>query len=214
MLIHPTKLLKLTPLRERLRSISRGKIKVKISHLFKKQSFQKKAIVLACLLLVSCGFQRSPLPHFPLSMTPLALDIVSPYDVLSKKLQNRFKRQGISIRIGYLEDHYVLHIKENPIKERILTIATNTRIRQVELNYSIQYSLTSPVHETIIEPRTIEIIRIHNENLDNLLGTHHDRVLLEEEMKNEVINLLLYQMNSQSAQNAITNYLHAEYYEN
>lgn len=171
-------------------------------------------IALIVMLVSACGFKKSGSLTFPVEMQPLSLQINDRYGTLAKNLSSQLMRFNISFTFNQPQNRFALSLQEHVITARILTISTNTRIRQVRLEYILNYSLTAPSGESILTNHTITIVRIHNENLDTLLGTHHDRQTVEDEMKKEAIAALLNQINSKEVLSAMQKYSHPDYYEN
>lgn len=179
----------------------------------KKNVFFSLALSL-CLLLSGCsGFSKHSL-QYPHDLQPISLVTGAPYDSTSKALVQRFKSMNVHLSLEAKPNHYVLRILNDEIEEKILTIAINTRIRQTEITFILTYQVEAPSGELLMKPRTIKVVRMHIENLDNLLGTYKDKMLLEQEMRQDAVTLLLYQLNAPELTTALARHRQSEYYEN
>jgi outer membrane lipopolysaccharide assembly protein LptE/RlpB len=170
--------------------------------------------LLTTLLLSGCsGYSKNTL-SYPHDLKPISLITSAPYDLTSRAVVQRFKSMGVHISLEEKPEHYVIRVSKDEIEEKILTIGINTRIRQTEITFLFTYQVEAPSGELLMKPRTIKVIRTHIENLDNLLGTYKDKMLLQQEMRHDAVTLLLYQLNSPELTTALARHRQTEYYEN
>lgn len=145
------------------------------------------------VILAGCGFQLKGAA----SLSPQLKQIkVSQSDdnVFNKELLRHLKSAGATLLdkegIAFLS----VSLNESPVI--ILAKSSSTGLTIQQLKVSITYSLKNASGKWLVQQKTLTQIREFESNSDQVLAKNNERLQLYLQMKQNLVRLLLYQMQS------------------
>ena len=141
----------------------------------------KLAIVLACLLVASCGFHLKQASYLPADLKQLTLSGDDRRSALFEQLQADLKRAQVSLQPANPQSAAELYLYNDSLERQTLSLFKNGQVAQYELAYRVRYRLTRPDQAPV--EQMFELYRNYQDDPDNALAKAKELELILSEMR-------------------------------
>lgn len=155
----------------------------------------KIAVLLAALLLSSCGFHlqgRTPLPE-PLKVTSVVAEDAQSEFVLG--LRKALMSSGAKLARVDTEATGVVQILKDEVTERVLSVSAGNIPREYELTYTVRFSVRSGGDE-LLSPQEISLTRDYSFDERTLLAKEHEEAILREALARDLVGIVMRRLSS------------------
>lgn len=140
--------------------------------------------------LVGCGFQLRGTVNLPPEWQDLHLQTASPNSELSRALRDGAARAGI--RWQDLSDaNYIVYLGTEQFQRRNLTIGTNARAIEFELEMSTTMRVVDREGNVLLPETRVQSLQIITNDPENIAGKAEEARLLRDEMRQLLVQQLL-----------------------
>ncbi len=153
-------------------------------------SAYRTLLVLAVLLMAGCGFQLRGTINLPPDWEDLHLQTASPNSELSRALRDGAARAGIRWQ-DLSEANYIVFLGTEQFRRRNLTIATNARAAEFELEMSTRMRVTDREGNELLPETEVRTSQIITNDPENIAGKAEEARLLRAEMRQQLVQELL-----------------------
>ena len=152
----------------------------------------RTTIVLTLSLMVSaCGFQLRGNYLLPEELHEISLTTFDQYSDLTRDVQKQLRMNGIS-QVAPTTVIPSLNLISESVGERTLSLYQNSRAAEIELTYTVSYSVLIPEHD--IKAYTTTVNRNYLDNPLTALAKSVERDMIEDEMRTQAAEQILRQM--------------------
>ncbi len=161
--------------------------------------------VLCTLLLSACGYslRGSDLRTDSLTLGTvgsLHLTLKNPNGEFARLLQRSLTGAGVDIvEPGSSAANSRLAVSEVRVENRPVSVNPAARAAQYELRLAVDIQLTNG-GEDIIPLQTLSVERSYFEDIENIAGNQEEVEIITDEMRRELVNLLLRRLQSSATQ--------------
>jgi len=153
--------------------------------------------------LSSCGFHLPVQTAVPIELQQLYLQTNSPYSPFTIALEIALQNRDIELLDSPEEAPVTLQILSERVSRSVGAISFNTNTRQYNLTYRVVFQLKDSQGEIIVNRRTTTARRRLIVDANQVLGSTNEEATMEQEMRREVIQKLLYQLGSENVLEAL-----------
>jgi LPS-assembly lipoprotein len=149
-------------------------------------------LLLAAMLLTSCGFQLRGTANLPYD----TLHVSAPASSSFATELRRAVVKGSQTRIAGnpKEAQATLHILTEAREKVILSLSGGGRVREFQLNYRVSYRLTDKDNKVLRRPTQIQLHRDITYNDADTLAKESEEALLYRDMQTDAVSQLLRQL--------------------
>lgn len=152
----------------------------------------RTTIVLTLSLMISaCGFHLRGNYLLPEELHEISLTSFDQYSDLTRNVQKQLRMNGIS-QVAPTTVTPSLALISESIGERTLSLYQNSRAAEIELTYTVSYSVLIPEHD--IKSYTTTVNRNYLDNPLTALAKSVERDMIEDEMRGQAAEQILRQM--------------------
>ncbi len=140
-------------------------------------------LALVCLLVAACGFHlrgETPLPAW-LESAWVESDVR--YSEVADELRRALRVAGVSVPEQPEQANAVIRIEGEQSKRRILSVGSDGRPREYELNYQLSYGVYDPAGKVLLPPQTVTETKAYTFNEVDVLGKSTERDELWRELR-------------------------------
>lgn len=151
-----------------------------------------------CMLfaLTACGFHlrgREPLPP---QLHTLYLESNSPYSELTKQLRHVLQSIKITLASSPQAAPVTLQILTDNFNQQVTSIGTSGQTSTYLLTYTVSYQLLDYSGKVIAGPETVTNSHSYSITTNQVLGSINNQVILEGQMRREIIFQILDRLRS------------------
>lgn len=165
----------------------------------KLQRIQNLVIISTLLLLMlgsnGCGWRLRGQIDLPPEMERTFLKGTAPYSELGVLLQNKLKGADASLVSEQNQATAILHILEDKVDKRVLSIDSTGRASEYELNYILRFKLTDKSGKTLVDEQTVTTVRELSYDSENVLSTSDEEQRLKKDMVRFGVQQMLRRIN-------------------
>ena len=89
------------------------------------------------------------------------------------------------------ESAAILHVHDEKIDRRILSINTGARVREFELRYQVTFGVRTPDGKDLIKPQTLELFRDYSYDEFSILGKENEDETMRAELARDAVNQIM-----------------------
>ncbi len=144
-------------------------------------------LALVCLFVTACGFHlrgESPLPAW-LESAWVVSDVR--YSEVADELRRALRVAGASIPEQPEQANAVIRIEGEQSKRRILSVGSDGRPQEYELNYQLRYGVYDSEGGVLLPPQTVTRARAYTFSEVDVLGKSTERDELWRELRRGVV---------------------------
>lgn len=142
-------------------------------------------IALACgalLALGACGFQLRGEARLPEVMATTHLQVPDDSSPFARELELRLRANGVTLVGAGVADASRLRVARERIRREALTISGDARVREFELVYEVEFSLSDPAGAVLIEPEVLRMTRDFRFDEQEILAATREEEFLRAEL--------------------------------
>lgn len=154
---------------------------------------QKANIILvlcASCLMLGCGFTLRGSATLPPALQTLVLESPDGNPDILREMRRALVASNVTLADTPGAGIYRLVVRETDSTERVLSVNANARAGEYELQVSTTFMLRG-AEGIVIGPETVTIERVYLADPNRAVAKQEERDLIEEEMRRELVNLIL-----------------------
>ena len=145
-------------------------------------------------LLSSCGFRLRGDYLLPTELQTLYVSSVDTYGELSRILKRHLKLNTVTVVSSFTNEYPELHLLNDNLSRRNLSVFPNGQIAEYELIYSVNYQLRFPNQDP--QNFNFELYRDYQDDPNIALAKSRELTLLLSEMRQQAADKILRAMAS------------------
>lgn len=159
--------------------------------------------LLCCLVLslAACGFSLRSARELPAGMSQTYIQAGTPGGVLVNYLKRFLRDSSVHVIEYPAPDAAVLKVRESSTR-RALSVGTDAKVLEYEIQYSATFSLTVPGMERELPERTISLSRDYMFDRLAVLATGEEEAMLVRDMQRELARMIVERIAAYSWQDA------------
>ncbi len=161
------------------------------------------AVVLMALLLSACGFQLRGAANMPPVMQQTYLSGLSEYNEFAREIRRALEGSGISVLSSPDNATAELTIVESSTDKRVLSVQASGqstgKVEEYELHHRLVFKVKAKDGRTLLEPQKLEVTRDYLFDKNDPLGKSGEEVAIREEMRRDLIQLMLLRLQAMPA---------------
>lgn len=143
-------------------------------------------ILIATLLLTSCGFQLRGTIAIPTHLQPIAINDETNDRDLKRSIMEIFKNNHVALATSSIKPNSVLTLKELHLQEQIVSVSSGVGAKQYQLNLLLKYEWFVSGDHTPAQEHVLQLARQYTQNMNRILGSSDEKEQLILEMKKEM----------------------------
>ncbi|AZL84338.1 hypothetical protein EIJ81_06655 [Aliivibrio salmonicida] len=155
--------------------------------------FSIRAVIIIALSIMTsaCGFQLRGSYLLPEEVHEVSLTSFDQYSNLTRDVQKQLRMNGVK-QVAPTTVTPTLNLISETTSERTLSLYQNSRAAEIELTYTVQYSVLIPGHD--LKTYTTTVNRNYLDNPLTALAKSVERDMIEDEMRTQAAEQILRQM--------------------
>jgi len=150
-------------------------------------------ISLACLS--ACGFHLRGTAQIPAALQSIALTGNDGNSDMLQELRRALEAGDVTVLETPEASGFVLALGTESLSERVLSVNSNARAGEFELTMSVPFQLRNS-GTVIVGPEDLSIEKVYLADPNNAVAKDEERELMAEEMRLELVNLILRRLQS------------------
>lgn len=159
--------------------------------LFSVSSFKLTCVVATASLLTACGFHLRGDYSVPHELSTLSVTSYDQYSVFTRQVKNQLRINDVEL-VTPAENVPNLHLINEGVGERTLSLYQNTRAAEKELTFRTSYRVTIP--EVGTKTFSTSVTRSYLDNPLTALAKSVERDMIEDEMRKLAASQIIRQM--------------------
>lgn len=149
-------------------------------------------IALLMLTLTACGFQLRGAAAVPEELKTLYIQGVNTLqDSFGLQLKRALQRNGINVLEDYQEGASLFTVLENRYQQNVLTVGSNAKVREYELEAWVIYQITDENGELIGDKQRVEARRDYQFDQNQILAMDEQQRVLREDMYKQMVQSII-----------------------
>lgn len=156
------------------------------------KQFSQIIFGLLVLNLTACGFHLrgdADVPELLQSLYVQGVDLRQ--NAFGLELKRALTRNGVKVLDSYQEGTSILTILDNRYNKRVLSVGTDAKVREYELEAVVRYKVTDDKGQIIQEQQTVEARRDYQFDSDQVLASDEQERVLREDLNKQLAQSLL-----------------------
>jgi LPS-assembly lipoprotein len=145
------------------------------------------------LSLAACGFALRGARELPAGMAETFIQAGTPGSALVVQLKRLLRESTVRVTEHPQENTAVLKVRESSTR-RVLSVGTDAKAREYELQYSATFSVTIPGMEREFPEKTISLSRDYSFDRLAVLAANEEESMLMRDMQRELARMMLEQI--------------------
>jgi len=155
--------------------------------------FGRIVLALSFTLLAACGFALRGITPLPAELQTLQLASMDPNSELEREVLRSLRGSGVNVVES--GDVYVLGLGVEQGSERTLSVNSNARAGEYELEMRVQFQL-SQAGSTVYGPDSVAVTRFYLTDPENAVAKAEEADLIRSEMRRELAQQILRRLQS------------------
>lgn len=150
-------------------------------------------LLLLCLLLsllTACGWQLRGAHEMSLPDHLRNLHISGDSSALLNTLRQSVQDSDVQLVDSPARADLTLRILSERAQQRTATISASARVSEYLLSHTVEYVILDSDGEPIFPPGRLDVERVYEYNEENILATDDENLLLQGEMRQELVRQL------------------------
>jgi len=148
-------------------------------------------LFLAALLLGGCGFQLRGEARLPAALDQTALLVPDDTSPFVRELQLMLRANGVELSDQPGEGRASLRVFSERMRRETLTISGDARVREYVLIFEVDFSLTDPDGEVMIDRETQRLTRDYSFDEQEILAATREEEFLRDNLRKAMAARLL-----------------------
>jgi len=168
-----------------------------------KDEKMKAGLILGLLLsfafmLTSCGFHLRGAYQLPFQMESTFIKSADENSELIRILKRTLKSNDINIVKTKKQAQAVLSVFNELQSKRVISVDTQGRAQEYELNYQISFDVTETGSSLLIKEQTIKLQRDFLFDAEDVLGKNREEATLVKDMQQDIVRLMMLRLQAVS----------------
>ena len=155
--------------------------------------FLRHSLLVSLLIISGCGFQLRGTVDVPEDWMRLHLRTANPNSELTGATINGFTANGVEF-VDRDKANYTLHLGPETFKRRNLSIGSNARAAEFELEMSTTLRVTDNSGSELMAATDLSVFRIMTSDVNNITGKVEESRLLQREMRVDLVQQIMRQV--------------------
>ncbi len=143
-----------------------------------------------CLLLGACGFQLRGMIDIPPEWLAMHMQSTSPNGELASGVRSALSNNGVEWKEA-TEANYTLQLGDEKFKQRNLTIGSNARATEFELELTTTMRIVDDSGTEVAPETEVIVVKIMTHDPENVTGKVEESNLLRREMRDELVQQVI-----------------------
>lgn len=152
---------------------------------------QTLLIVLLSLVFIGCGFQLRGEARLPTALDQTALLVPDDTSPFVRELKLMLRANGIELSDQADEGWSTLRVFSERMRRETLTISGDARVREYVLIFEVDFALTDPDGEVMIERETQRLTRDYSFDEQEILAATREEEFLRDDLRKTMASSLL-----------------------
>jgi LPS-assembly lipoprotein len=150
----------------------------------------RSSAVVACLFLVSCGWQLQGTARLPELFATAYVDTKDPYTDFNRALRESLIASGVNLVEDRALAGAVVRIRGDVSGQRILTVSARNTPGEYQVYYTVEYSVEGDGRE-LIPPDRIEVTRDYSYDETAVLAKQREQAVLREALARDLAGMVV-----------------------
>lgn len=156
------------------------------------QVISRFILALLVLSVTACGFQLRGNASVPEAMKTMYVQGVDlRQDFFGLQLKRALTRNGITVLDSYQEGAAILTILENSYDRNVLSVGTDAKVREYELESVVRFKVSDDKGQMIGEEQRVETRRDYQFDSDQVLAMDEQERVLREDLNKQLVQAVL-----------------------
>jgi LPS-assembly lipoprotein len=151
--------------------------------------------------LTSCGFHLRGAYRLPTQMAVVFLKAEDNNGEVVRILKRTLKASNINIVETKEESQAVLSLSQRKQSKRVISVDTQGRVLEYELNYQINFSVKAIDSDFEINEQTIKLQRDFLFDAEDVLGKGREEATLIKDMQQDIVRLIMLRLQAAQKNN-------------
>jgi LPS-assembly lipoprotein len=149
---------------------------------------KRNLVVLGLALLLSaCGFQLRGTGQTDFALQELNLEARNSYGETARQLEALLERSQVRVHRGA---RYTLMLTDEQTRQRTASYTSSARSAEYELTSTLDYEFRGP-QNTLLLQDSVQVQKVYVHDSNNLIGSSQEGDQLREEMRRELLQLMV-----------------------
>ena len=149
------------------------------------------ALIGLCLLVTACGFQLRGEARLPATMAETWLDIRDENSPFARELTLVLRANGVRVITTASDDAARLRVHSERMRREALTISGDARVREFVLIFDVDFELTDPQGNVLIERETLRLMRDYSFDEQEILAASREEEFLRNDLRRNMAAQML-----------------------
>ena len=140
-------------------------------------------VLLLALVVTACGFRLRGALDIPDELKSIYITSEKVSPDFTSLLKRNLQLNGVTVANNVNDAALALHIYEERVRRRTLTITNAAKTAEYQLNMDISFDIQSPTGETLMEKDTVSSEKIYLEDTERVAGVKNEEAILKKEMR-------------------------------
>ena len=148
-------------------------------------------VVVGLVILSGCGFHLRGEASLPESLKTMYLQGVNTQQGFGLELKRTLMRNGVTVLPDYQKGAAVLTILKQRINRRVLSVGSNAKVSEYELDGEVQYQVNDGAGKVVSQPQTLEAQRNYEFDQNQVLAMDEQESMLRHEIYQQIVQNIL-----------------------
>ena len=162
------------------------------------ESLRWMLIPFIVIALASCGFHLRGAYRLPVQMDDTYIKSADKNSELVQVLKRTLTASNINIVETKQQAQAVLSVFNELQNKRVISVDTQGRVQEYELNYQVSFDVAATDSDFIIEEQTIKLQRDFLFDTEDVLGKSREEATLIKEMQQDAVRLIMLRLQAVS----------------
>jgi len=154
-------------------------------------SIKVVSVLLLVLVITACGFRLRGALDIPDELKSIYISSEKASPDFTSLLKRNLKLNGVRIADSASDAALALHIYEERVRRRTLTITESAKTAEYQLNMDVSFDIQSPTGDTLLEKDIVSNEKIYLEDTDSVASVKNEETLLKKEMRLDLIKQIV-----------------------
>ncbi|MGI9237728.1 MAG: LPS assembly lipoprotein LptE [Woeseiaceae bacterium] len=147
-------------------------------------------ILLALVLVASCGFQMQGALSTPAEMERTYISTADHHSLFYRELRAQLQTAGVELVDTATDSTATISILIDETDQRVLSVSARNVPTEYEVYYTVQYAIDA-AGDSLIDPQTLTITRDYTYDSTLVLGKAREEELLREAAVKDLVRIVL-----------------------
>ena len=157
-------------------------------------------LVVLTVLATGCGFHLRGSAALPPSMEVTFIKSYDPFSTLVDDFSAALKLHGVRVTQERSEATAVLHILENDIGTRLLSVDTSGKALEYDIYQTVRFSVVTEGNKVLVPEQAVTMNRDYTYSNTDVLGKQREAKVVRANMQSNLVNLAMLRIAAATSQ--------------